>query len=176
MQNSEQRRLTSGLDRSTTCLSCVEDESELATGVTGKECVPLVEKEEKTLVKENCLDVDGLPCCPSEDGVPGIRRTVLSPSGAELFVFRLRCGKKLLMDDFVLVELGLGGKPALTEPGLDKKRHQVTRRRKNPRSGDLPQRSGGQRRRLPRSGVGRSQSRSDSGHLESNGTRLNECR
>ncbi|RZS05972.1 hypothetical protein BHM03_00036613 [Ensete ventricosum] len=112
----------------------------------------------------------------AEDGVPGIRRTVLSPSGAELFVFRLRCGKKLLMDDFVLVELGLGGKPALTEPGLDKKRHQVTRRRKNPRSGDLPQRSGGQRRRLPRSGVGRSQSRSDSGHLESNGSRLNQCR
>lgn len=98
----------------------MEDESEIATGVTGKECAPLVEKEEKTLVKENCLDVDGLSCFPSEDGVPGIRRTVLSPSGAELLVFRLRCGKKLLMDDFVLVELGLGGKPALTEPGLHK--------------------------------------------------------
>lgn len=91
----------------------------MPTGVTGKEYVLLVETEDKTLMKENCLDVEGLSCCP-EEGVPGIRRTVLSPSEVKPFVLRLLCEKTLLIDDFVLVEFGLGGRPALAEPGLDK--------------------------------------------------------
>lgn len=36
----------------------------------------------------------------------------------ELFVLKLLCGMIPLMDDFVLVELGLGGKPVLAELGL----------------------------------------------------------
>ncbi|RZS28364.1 hypothetical protein BHM03_00061952, partial [Ensete ventricosum] len=114
------------LVRSITCLSCTADGPQLATGVTGKECVCLVEPEDKALVEDktlvikNCLDVDACSCGPCEEGVPGIRRTVLSPPGVEFLVLRLLCGKRLLMDDFALVEIGLGGKPALTEPGLDK--------------------------------------------------------
>lgn len=91
--------------------------------MAGKECVLFAETE-KTLVKENCLDVEGFSCCPSEDGVPGMRNIVLSPSGiVDVLVFILRCGSRFLTDDFVLVELGLGGNPAdaaFVEVGLDK--------------------------------------------------------
>lgn len=86
--------------------------------MTGKECAVFTDTELKTLVKENDLDVEGFSCCPSERGVPGIRRIVLSPSRLELFALILRCGNRFLIDDFVLVELGLGGSPALVELGL----------------------------------------------------------
>lgn len=102
---------------STTCLSCPEPGPELATGVTGKECVLFADAEEKTLERENGFDVDGLSC-PSEDGVPGMRRIVLSLSAVELFVLKLRCGSRFLKDDFALADKGLGGKPDLVELGL----------------------------------------------------------
>lgn len=71
------------------------------------------------MVKENDFDEEAaFSCCPSEDGVPGTKRIVLSPSGVELFAFKLLCGRRFLIDDFVLVEVGLGGKPALVEQGL----------------------------------------------------------
>lgn len=89
-----------------------------ATGVTGKERVPFADMAERTLVRENALDVEGLSCCPSEDGVPGMRRIVLSLSGFEFFALKLRCGSRFLIDDFVLEEVGLGGSPALVEPGV----------------------------------------------------------
>jgi len=108
--------LTSKVGMSTACLSSAESTEaapESAIGVEGKECVLFDETEEKTLLRENCLDIAGLSCCPSEDGVPGMRRIVLSPSGIDgFFVFKLLCGSRFLVDDFVLVEVGLGGKPA----------------------------------------------------------------
>ena len=113
--------LTSKVGMSTTCLSCAEPTEaapESAIGVEGKECVIFAETDEKTLLRENCLNIAGFSCCPSEDVVPEMRRIVLSPSGIdEFFVFRLRCGSRFLMDDFVRVELGLGGKPG--GPALD---------------------------------------------------------
>jgi hypothetical protein len=71
-----------------------------------------------TFVKENDLDVVAFTCCPDDDGVSGIRRIVWSPSCNELFALKLLCGMMPLMDDFVLVEFGLGGKPLLAEFGL----------------------------------------------------------
>lgn len=97
------------------CLSWAESTDlapEIAIGVAGKEWVLLAETE-KTLLSENCLDIEGLSFCPSEDCVPGMRRIVLSPSKIDgFFVFRLFCGSRFLMDDFDLEELGRGGKPA----------------------------------------------------------------
>lgn len=102
---------------SITCLSCAEAGSGLATGVTGKECVLLAETEEKILVRENCFDVEGFSPCPSDDGVPGTRKTVFSPSVVKPFFLKLLWGNRLL-SDFDLVEIGLGGNPPLMEPGL----------------------------------------------------------
>ncbi len=91
--------------------------SEVAIGVTGKECVRFADNEFMTFLKENDLNVDVLSCCPS-DGVPGTRRIARSPSCAELLALKLCCGMMLFREDFVLVELGLGGNPALVELGL----------------------------------------------------------
>lgn len=102
-----------------TCLSCADAAAKSAIGVDGKEFVLFAEMEERTLVRENGFEVEGLSCCPSEDGVPGMRRPVLSPSVVnELFDFKLRCGSRFLAFDFDLVVLGLGGNPDLVELGL----------------------------------------------------------
>jgi hypothetical protein len=86
-------------------------------GVTGREWVCFADKELMTFLKENDLGAFGLSCCPW-DGVPGFIRITWSPSGDELLALKLCWGTAFLIDDFVLVELGLGGKPVLVELGL----------------------------------------------------------
>jgi hypothetical protein len=86
-------------------------------GVTGRELVRFAAKELMTFLKENDLAAFGLSCSPSDD-VPGFRRITRSPSGAELLALKLWWGTMFLIDDFVLVKLRLGGRPALVELGL----------------------------------------------------------
>lgn len=87
-------------------------------GVEGKEWVNFPDTAEKTLGRENVLDVEGLSCCPDDVGAPGIRRMALSPSGVVFFALKLHCGSNFFVDDFVLAEAGLGGNPALVEEGV----------------------------------------------------------
>lgn len=87
-------------------------------GVAGKECATFVDEGNKILLRENDLEVDGLSRGPSDDGVSGRMRTVLSPSWAMFFALKLRWGSKLLTDDLNLAELRLGGRPALEDEEL----------------------------------------------------------
>ncbi|KAL5977366.1 hypothetical protein ACLOJK_021712 [Asimina triloba] len=93
---------------------------EFATGVTGKEFVLFAVVAEKTLVRENDLEVEGFSSGSSDVGVPGMMRTVFSHSGTEFLVLKLLCGSKFLIDGFPFAELGRGGKPDLAETGLVK--------------------------------------------------------
>lgn len=99
----------------TTSSSCRGSGPEFATGVTGKECVLFADKE-KTLVRENDLELEGLSWGSVDVGVSGMRRTVFSHSGGRFFVLKLRC--RFLIDGLPFAELGLGGKLALVELGL----------------------------------------------------------
>lgn len=83
-------------------------------GVSGKERIDLVVEENKTLFRENDLEVEGL----SESGVSGIMRTVFSPSWVTFFVLVLFCGIRFFIDDMNLAEWGLGGNPDRAELGL----------------------------------------------------------
>lgn len=64
-------------------------EPEFAIGVTGKEFAALVDEEKKTLLREKDLEVVGLSREPSDGGVSGIMRTVLSASWGKFFTLRL---------------------------------------------------------------------------------------
>lgn len=88
--------------------------SAFAVGVTGKECTDFMDGENKSLFKEKDLEVEGL----SESGMSGIIRTVFSVSWDGFLPLKLFCEIMFLTDDLCLAELGLGGNPALVEPGL----------------------------------------------------------
>lgn len=83
-------------------------------GVSGKEWIDFVVEENKTLLRENDLEVEGL----SESGMSGIMRTVFSPSRVTFFALVLFCGIRFFIDDMNLAEWGLGGNPDLEELGL----------------------------------------------------------
>lgn len=70
------------------------------------------------MVRENDLELEGLSCGPSEVGVPGMMRTVLSHSWGRFLVLKLCCGSRFLVDGLSFAEFGFGGKLALIALGL----------------------------------------------------------
>lgn len=66
-------------------LSCPDWEPELASGVTGNEHDLLDEGEEKTLLRENDLEVEGLSTGMSDFGVFAKIKHVFSASWDEVF-------------------------------------------------------------------------------------------
>lgn len=92
--------------------------SVFAVGVTGKECADVADWENKILLREKDLEVEGLSGGLSESGVSGTMRTVFSPSCEVFLTLVLFWGSKLLTDEINLAECGLGGKPDRVELGL----------------------------------------------------------
>ncbi|WVY94577.1 hypothetical protein V8G54_033665 [Vigna mungo] len=119
-QEWEQKNHTVKSESHPGCLPCTISAPEFAVGVTGNECVALVDEANRILLRERDLeveglDVEGLSTEQSDGKLSGTIRTVLSLSCEPFLALKL---SKLFIVDLTLAEFGLGGSPLL-EPGLD---------------------------------------------------------